>query len=66
MLPAVLALLGKRVNALSPAFLQRRAERDARPPQAGFWYRLSRFVMRRPIAIATVTAALLIVLGIPF
>ena len=28
-LPAVLALLGERVNSLSPTFLQRRAEADA-------------------------------------
>jgi RND superfamily putative drug exporter len=65
-LPAVLALLGNRVNALAPAFLQRRAERDATATEEGFWYRLSRFVMRRPIGIATATATVLIVLGIPF
>jgi uncharacterized membrane protein YdfJ with MMPL/SSD domain len=65
-LPAVLGLLGNRVNALSPRFLQRRAERDARTDESGFWYRLSRFVMRRPIGVATATAVLLIVLGIPF
>jgi uncharacterized membrane protein YdfJ with MMPL/SSD domain len=65
-LPAVLALLGNRVNALSPRFLQRRAERDATVTEEGFWYRLSRFVMRRPIGVATVTAAVLIILGIPF
>jgi uncharacterized membrane protein YdfJ with MMPL/SSD domain len=65
-LPAVLALLGHRVNAWAPSFLQRRAERDAAATESGFWYRLSRFVMRRPIGVATVTAALLIVLGIPF
>jgi uncharacterized membrane protein YdfJ with MMPL/SSD domain len=65
-LPAVLALLGNRVNALAPRFLQRRAQSDARPAESGFWYRLSRFVMRRPIGIATGTAVLLIVLGIPF
>jgi uncharacterized membrane protein YdfJ with MMPL/SSD domain len=65
-LPAVLALLGNRVNALSPRFLQRRAERDARQTESGFWYRLSRFVMRRPIGIATGATVLLIVLGIPF
>src|SRR5262245_21640374 len=47
-LPAVLALLGNRVNAWAPGFLQRRAERDARPAESGFWYRLSQFVMRRP------------------
>jgi uncharacterized membrane protein YdfJ with MMPL/SSD domain len=65
-LPAVLALLGNRVNSLSPKFLQRRAERDATDHESGFWYRLSRFVMRRPIGIAMVTATILIVLGIPF
>src|SRR5829696_1845415 len=65
-LPAVLALLGHRVNAWAPSFLQRRAERDATETESGFWYRLSRFVMRRPIPIATATAVFLIVLGIPF
>ncbi len=47
-LPAVLALLGERVNSLSPKFLQRRAEADSRPASEGFWYRLSRTVMRVP------------------
>lgn len=65
-LPAVLALLGPRVNALAPRVLQRRAERDARPLEEGFWYRLSRFVMRRPGRVAIASASLLIVLGIPF
>jgi uncharacterized membrane protein YdfJ with MMPL/SSD domain len=65
-LPAVLALLGHRVNAWAPKSLQRRAERDATVTQSGFWYRLSHFIMRRPIGVATATAALLIVLGIPF
>jgi RND superfamily putative drug exporter len=65
-LPAVLALLGNRVNALAPKFLQRRAEREATVTDQGFWYRLSHFIMRRPIGVATVTATLLLVLGIPF
>jgi RND superfamily putative drug exporter len=65
-LPAVLTLLGRRVNALTPAFLARRAERDARPAHEGFWYRLSRLVMRYPGRIAVTTAALLIALGLPF
>jgi uncharacterized membrane protein YdfJ with MMPL/SSD domain len=65
-LPAVLILLGPRVNALTPRFLASRAERDARPTQEGFWYRLSRFVMRFPGRIAFTTAALLIALGLPF
>ncbi|HEU4738494.1 MAG TPA: MMPL family transporter [Solirubrobacterales bacterium] len=65
-LPAVLTLLGARVNAGAPKFLQRRAAADARPDEHGFWYRLSRFVMRRPLPIATLSAVFLIVLGLPF
>ncbi len=65
-LPAVLALLGTRVNSMAPKFLQRRAEAETKSMQSGFWYRLSRLVMRRPALIATGSAALLIALGIPF
>jgi RND superfamily putative drug exporter len=65
-LPAILAVLGTRVNALAPAFLRGRAERDARPAEHGFWYRLSRLVMRVPGRIAIASAAFLIALGIPF
>jgi RND superfamily putative drug exporter len=65
-LPAILTLLGPRVNAGAPAFLKRRADRDARPAESGFWYRLSRFVMRRPIPVATISAGFLILLGLPF
>jgi uncharacterized membrane protein YdfJ with MMPL/SSD domain len=65
-LPAVLAVLGPRVNALAPRRLQRAAEADARPAQSGAWYRLSRTVMRRPGTIAVTAAALLIAMGIPF
>jgi RND superfamily putative drug exporter len=65
-LPALLAVLGPRVNALAPQWLQRAADRDARPDQSGFWYRLSQFVMRRPARIAIASAAFLIALGVPF
>jgi uncharacterized membrane protein YdfJ with MMPL/SSD domain len=65
-LPAILTLLGPRVNAGAPGWLKRRADRDARPTESGFWYRLSRFVMRRPIPVATLSAGFLILLGLPF
>jgi RND superfamily putative drug exporter len=65
-LPALLTVLGPRINALAPARLQRAAEREARPEHAGFWYRVSQLVMRRPALIATCAAALLIAVGIPF
>jgi uncharacterized membrane protein YdfJ with MMPL/SSD domain len=65
-LPAILTLLGTRVNALAPRFLRGRAERDARPAEYGFWFRLSRLVMRFPGRIALASAAFLVALGIPF
>ncbi len=65
-LPAMLALLGPRVNALAPRWLQRAADRDARPAESGFWYRLSRAVIARPGRIALLSATVLIALGVPF
>ena len=64
-LPSVLMLLGHRVNSLAPRWLQRSRERDVRT-EAGFWYRLSRFVMRRPGPIAAVSAVVLLLAGLPF
>ena len=65
-LPAILALLGNRVNSLSPKFLQRRQSEETSAMDHGFWYRLSRYVMRVPGRIAIASASFLIVLGIPF
>lgn len=61
-LPALLMLLGPRVNALAPARWQRRVAET----EQGFWYRLSRGVMRRPLAIAIATGTVLIIAGLPF
>jgi uncharacterized membrane protein YdfJ with MMPL/SSD domain len=57
-LPALLAVLGPRVNAL--ALARWRGE-----PEQGFWYRLSHGVMRRPVAVALVTTAVLVLAGLP-
>ncbi len=65
-LPAVLVLLGPRVNALAPKRLQRARESESRGAQQGFWYRLSRGVMRRPGTTAIASAAVLLALGAPF
>lgn len=64
-LPALLALLGSRVNALAPKRLKRAARWEARGVESGPWYRLSRFIMRRPVPVAFASAAVLIVLGLP-
>jgi uncharacterized membrane protein YdfJ with MMPL/SSD domain len=66
LLPAILAALGPRVNALSPRRFQAALHRDASGERGGFWYRLSHLVMRHPAPIAAGAATLLIVLGIPF
>ena len=65
-LPALLAVLGERVNALAPARWQRARDREARAEGGGPWYRLSRAVMRRPVPVAVASAAILIAVGIPF
>ena len=65
-LPSVLVLLGHRVNSLAPRWLQRTRERETRPVQTGFWYRLSRFVMRRPGPVAVLSALVLLLAGLPF
>jgi RND superfamily putative drug exporter len=57
--PAMLALLGERVNALS----LRRG--PAVSDESGGWYRLARGVMRRPVAVALSTSALLLLLAVP-
>src|SRR5436190_2618912 len=61
-LPALLILLGDRVNALAPSRLRHREVITER----GFFYRLSLFVMRRPVVVALVTATVLVLAGLPF
>lgn len=65
-LPALLALLGERVNALSPRSWRRTAEAEARSVEHGGWYRLASGVMRRPVPVAVAAAVLLVTLGVPF
>jgi RND superfamily putative drug exporter len=64
-LPAMLSLLGDRVNALAPDWLQRSAKATDLPDRQGRWYRFSRFVMRHPATIAIASAAVLIALALP-
>jgi len=63
--PALFALLGRRIDALSPALLRRAAERAARPEHRGGWYRFAHGVMRRPGRVALGSALLVVVLGLP-
>ncbi len=69
LLPAILALLGTRVNALSfTPFIRHQRPHAAPAPTEyhGAWYRLSELVMRWPASIALAVLALLLLLGWPF
>ena len=63
-LPALIAALGPRVEA--GRLGRRRAAGKPAHEGRAFWYRLSHAVMRRPAAVATTTAAVLVLLGLPF
>ena len=62
-MPALLAVLGPRVNALR---VRRSAGRPKADEASGGWYRLARSVMRRPVAYAAVIVVVLLALGTPF
>jgi trehalose monomycolate/heme transporter len=62
-LPALLAVLGHRVNALR---IRRSVQRPPRDESSGAWYRLARSVMRRPLVYVTVITIALLALGAPF
>ncbi len=64
-LPAVLALLGHRINSGAPRFLKRRSEEADQLVTSGFWYRLSNAVMRRPGIVAIVTSVFLVIVALP-
>lgn len=75
-LPAILALLGHRVNSLSIWTLVNRL-RGRKPttatpnlqsatPNRGFWYQTSAFVMRRPATVLVLTLIPLLWVGLPF
>jgi RND superfamily putative drug exporter len=59
-LPAVLALLGPRINDLTVW------HRSVRPPVDGFWSRTARAVMRRPVLVIVAVAVVLAVMAAPF
>jgi RND superfamily putative drug exporter len=67
-LPTLLALLGRRVDRFRLPRLLPAARRRRRPVavREGGWHRLATLVMRRPLPIATLVIAFLVLLGAPF
>ena len=68
--PAANVLLGNRLDSFDIRRLLRRVtgrpEPVAKPLERQFWYRSTKFVMRRPIPIGALIVAFLILLGMPF
>jgi RND superfamily putative drug exporter len=62
-LPALLAVLGPKVNSLR---IRRSVQRPPAAESSGGWYRLAHSVMRRPVLYAIPIAAVLLGLGSPF
>ncbi|GAA4444380.1 MMPL family transporter [Phytohabitans houttuyneae] len=63
-LPALLKVLGPRIER--GRVLRRRRPAAAADTESGFWHRLATFVMRRPVPVATLVIAVLLLLGAPF
>ncbi len=66
LLPALLAVLGPRVESLSLGRLGGVALGGDRADEHGSWYRIAHFVMRHPVIVAAITLTILISLGLPF
>lgn len=62
LLPALLAVLGKRVDALKLPFVRTKPK----AVEETFWHGIAYTVMRRPVATVLAVAIPLIVLGVPF
>ncbi|HEY2691011.1 MAG TPA: MMPL family transporter [Streptosporangiaceae bacterium] len=62
-MPALLAVLGPRVNALR---IRRSVQRPPAADGTGAWYRIARSVMRRPVLYAVPIVVVLLALGAPF
>lgn len=68
--PACIVLLGSRLDALDVRRqirrLLRRPEPQPKPIEQLFWYRSTKFVMRRALPIGLAVIAFLVLLGTPF
>jgi uncharacterized membrane protein YdfJ with MMPL/SSD domain len=65
-LPALLAVLGHRVDSLRVPGLARLRRDRGGPDHHGPWFRLAHSVMRRPVVYVAVIVPLLLVAGLPF
>jgi RND superfamily putative drug exporter len=65
-LPALIAVLGDRVDAGRIHLPGSRRRAASESPENGPWHRIALAVMRRPVAVALSASAVLLLLGAPF
>jgi putative drug exporter of the RND superfamily len=70
-LPAMLRILGDRTDSLNVGrairrLMGRRGPAELQAEEDGFWFRSSRLVMRRPVAMGSAVLILALVLAAPF
>lgn len=66
LLPAILGLVGDKVNALRVPFIGRGLEHADPERTGGFWDRITKIVMRYPVISLVAVLATLIALAIPY
>ncbi|MEE8158690.1 MAG: MMPL family transporter [Dehalococcoidia bacterium] len=66
LLPATLSLLGDKIDALSIPWVGKAQRRYDETHTGGFWDRVSRGVMRRPVVSIVLAGGLLIAAAVPF
>jgi RND superfamily putative drug exporter len=63
LVPALLAVIGERIDTWRAPFLRFGADADVR---TGLWYRTALVVMKRPLMVTILVSALLLSLALPF
>ncbi|MGE3594028.1 MAG: MMPL family transporter [Dehalococcoidia bacterium] len=65
LLPALIAVLGQRIDAIRLPWRRRQGAEPA-GRDGGFWHRVAFGVMRRPVLVAAAVVGFLLLLGTPF
>ncbi|MEJ7761356.1 MAG: MMPL family transporter [Thermomicrobiales bacterium] len=65
LLPALLGLMGDKVDAMRIPLVQRRTTARSATATGGFWYRTTGLVMRRPVVSLVLAAGSLLAVAIP-
>ena len=65
-LPALLAVLGPRINAIPIGRRGDGGQRSAGAEEGGFWHRVAEQVMARPVVVLVPVLVVLVVAGLPF